>query len=65
MYACSASNADNGHLQLSVTINNVETEKTEWEVKEKNLLYISSSIMASIDSVVYIPFYEIDTGDVR
>ena len=65
MYACIADNADQGKLELSTTIDNVERSEVKWEIKEKNLFHKSGDIMASIDSVVYMPFYEIDTGNIE
>ena len=59
MYHCGANDAVNGHLVLSVSLNNDDSSE---ELKEKNLMHKSGFIMTSIDSFVYMPFREIDTG---
>ena len=62
MYVCSADeNSGDGHLVLSVNIDNKESTEI---IKERNLREKSGNIEKSIDSFVYIPFYEIDTGNI-
>ena len=62
MYVCSADeNSGDGHLVLSVNINDMESTEI---IKERNLREKSGNVMKSIDSFVYIPFYEIDTGNI-
>ena len=64
MYVCGADQTDQADLVLSVDLNGVETSKTAEEIKEKNLFHKSGDFTSSIDSFVYIPFYQIDTGNV-
>lgn len=59
MYQCGADDSVNGHLVLSVSLNNDAPSEI---LKEKNLMHKSGFIMTSIDSFVYMPFREIDTG---
>ena len=64
MHVCGADQTDQADLVLSVDLNGVETSKTAEEIKEKNLFHKSGDFTSSIDSFVYIPFYQIDTGNV-
>ena len=64
LYSCGASQADYADLVLTVNLNNVETSKTNEDIKEKNLFHKSGDLTSSIDSFAYLPFYEIDTGTV-
>ena len=64
MYVCGPDDIDYGQLKLRVSINGVETEKNQGSIKEKGLLYKTTSISASLDSYVYVPFFEIETGNI-